>query len=85
MFRDHLVSCAYFTKNVSTNDLQLHCFRNASEVTYSAVIYLKATDAEGAVHVALVMAKTKVAPIKQLSIPRLELCDAMIPARLFVT
>ena len=33
-------------------------------------------DVDGNVHVALVLAKTKLAPLKRLTIPRLELCGA---------
>ena len=41
-------------------------------------MYLRAIDSEGGVHTSLVMAKMKVAPIKHLSIPRLELCSGVI-------
>ena len=39
-------------------------------------------DCTGKVHTSLVTSKTKVSPIKQLSIPRLELCSAHVLAHL---
>lgn len=51
------------TKNVST---ELHGFCDASEQAYAAVVYLRMTDTDGNVQIALVTSKTKVAPIKRL-------------------
>ena len=51
--------------------MQLHGFCDASEHAYAAVTYLRMTDSTGLVHVALVTCKTKLAPIKCLTIPRL--------------
>ena len=62
--------------------MQLHGFRNASESAYARVVYLRAVDQDGLVHVSLIMAKTKVVPIKHLTMPRLELCGAVIVAKL---
>lgn len=62
--------------------LELHGFCDAAKAAYSAVVYLRVTDASGFVRVALVVAKTRVAPIKQVSIPRLELCGAVLLAQL---
>ena len=45
-------------------------------------MYLRVVDLEGAIHVALVIAKTKVAYIKRLSILHLKLCGAVILVRL---
>ena len=53
-----------------------------SESAYGRVVYLRAVYQEGLVHVSLVMAKTKEAPIKRLTMPRLELCGAVIVAKL---
>ena len=67
---------------VRTKEIQLHSFSDASELPYSGVVYVRMSDQKGNIHVALVVAKTKVAPIKQLSIPQLELHAAVILAKL---
>ena len=63
-------------------DVQLHGFCDALEVAYSGVVYIRAIDNQGEVHMFLVMAKTKLAPLKRLLIPHLKLCGAVVLARL---
>lgn len=60
----------------------LHSVAWASEKAYSGVVYLRMEDSTGAVHTSLIVSKTRVAPIKRLTIPRLELNGALIMARL---
>ncbi|XP_062713353.1 uncharacterized protein LOC134290270 [Aedes albopictus] len=62
---------------------QLHCFADASKVAYGCCIYARSVDEHGTVKVQLVSAKSRVAPLKRLSIPRLELCAAQLAARLY--
>lgn len=63
---------------------ELHGFSDASNAAFAAVVYLRVVDAEGMIHVSLVTGKTRVAPIKQVSIPRLELCGAVLLGKLLV-
>ncbi|XP_063838111.1 uncharacterized protein LOC135087201 [Ostrinia nubilalis] len=63
---------------------ELHGFCDASKIAYAAVVYLRIIDSDGIVHVTLIAAKSKVAPIKQVSIPRLELCGAVELTRLLI-
>ena len=72
----------YFPKDVTVSHIQLHGFSDASENAYAAVVYIRATDGNGRNHVSLVSAKTEVSPIKRLTIPRLELCGALLLAKL---
>lgn len=63
------------------NGIQLHVFVDASELAYACVVYLRILQ-DGVVRCVLVAAKTKVAPLKPLSIPRLELQAGLIGCRL---
>ncbi|XP_055631803.1 uncharacterized protein LOC129771794 [Toxorhynchites rutilus septentrionalis] len=62
---------------------QLHFFSDASKQAYGACCYVRSIDSTGAIKVALLTSKSKVAPLKQQSIPRLELCGALLSAQLY--
>ncbi|XP_011859699.1 PREDICTED: uncharacterized protein LOC105557140 [Vollenhovia emeryi] len=68
----------------STSDtkLEIHGFCDASQRAMAAVVYLRATSPDGNTKVTLVCAKTKVAPLKRLTIPRLELAGAVLLTKL---
>lgn len=59
----------------------LHTFVDASEEAYAAVVFVRHETAE-CVTLHFVSGKTRVAPIKSLSIPRLELMAAILGLRL---
>jgi hypothetical protein len=69
------------TKN-SDKIVELHGFCDASNEAYAAVVYIKVIDENDKVKVNLLTSKTRVAPVKQLSIPKLELCGALLLAKL---
>ncbi|XP_046143150.1 uncharacterized protein LOC123988154 [Osmia bicornis bicornis] len=63
--------------------IQLHGFCDASKVGYGACLYLRSCDSGGRVLVRLACAKSRVAPLKTTTIPRLELCAALTLTRLY--
>ena len=69
VIREKVVSCS------------LHGFGDASSKAYAAVIYLHVTTSQGN-YARLVASKSRVAPVKNLTIPRLELLAALVLARL---
>ena len=77
----HIPRC-YFDKATHLSSIELHGFSDASEAAYAAVIYLRLTGKDNSIQTSLMIAKTKVAPIKRLTIPRLELCGAYLLAQL---
>ena len=77
----HIPRC-YYPKDVKVVSTQLHGFSDASEKAYSGVVYLRMEDPNGSSYTSLVMSKTRVAPIKRQTIPRLELCGALLLAQL---
>ena len=68
--------------NPQTASRQLHIFCDASERIYGAVAYLRTEDENHTIHTSFVMARSRVAPKKQLSMPRLELSAALAGAQL---
>ena len=85
----HCLCCPKDTSHVVTTPrmplstlMQLHGFCDASEDAYAGVVYTRVQDGGGNIHISLVVSKTKVAPIKRLTIPRLELCGAQLLAKL---
>ena len=61
-------------------EIQLHAFSDASERAYAAVVYLHSSYEDGRIVVRLVSSKSRVAPLKRQTIPRLELLGAVIQA-----
>ena len=76
--RSYAPPCA----DTSTATRELHIFCDASERAYGSVAYMRIVDDHQQVHVAFVLARSRVAPKKQLSIPRLELSAALTGAEL---
>ena len=66
----------------SSLTIELHGFGDASPKAYGAAVYIRSTDAAGKVSTHLVMSKSRVAPTKTVSLPRLELLAAVINSRL---
>jgi len=61
--------------------VEIHGFADASQNALAAVIYVRVLNDLDDFHVSLICAKTKVAPLKRITIPRLELSAAVLLVR----
>ena len=62
--------------------LEIHAFSDASEKGYGTCVYLRIPKSDNEFYVSFVMSRGKVAPIKRVTLPRLELLGALLSARL---
>ncbi|XP_036345643.1 uncharacterized protein LOC118754877, partial [Rhagoletis pomonella] len=67
----------------SVQSLQLHGFCDASTRAYGCCIYARTVDPSGEVKVTLITSKSRVAPTRKLSLPKLELCGAHLLSQLY--
>ncbi|XP_018400322.1 PREDICTED: uncharacterized protein LOC108777840 [Cyphomyrmex costatus] len=63
--------------------MEIHGFCDASEIAYGCCIYIKTVNSRGDATVNLLCAKSRVAPLKNVSLPRLELCAALLLAEVY--
>ena len=69
----------------NTSEVQIHGFCDASEKAYGACLYFRSTDSQGIHHGTLICSKSRVAPIKTKSLPKLELYAATLLVQLYNT
>lgn len=79
---DQLVIPRWFGFLHSGSFVEIHGFADASNLAMAAVVYVRVKSSNGDFTVQLVCSKTKVAPLKPMTIPRLELGAAVLLARL---
>ncbi|CAK1597552.1 unnamed protein product [Parnassius mnemosyne] len=70
------------TTSKMSDNLQIHGFCDASMQAYAALVYARIKTEDGTIRTKLIAARTRVAPLRTISLPRLELCGALLLARL---
>lgn len=76
------IPCPYMSQSIQSAEIIGFC--DASMGAYAAVIYLR-SEHHGDINVRFVAAKTRVAPQKGMTIPRLELLSTLLLSKLIVT
>ena len=66
----------------SGSTIQLHGFCDASEKAFCGAVYIRVVGPMDETHCHLMVAKTKVAPLQPMTIPKLELCGASLVTKL---
>lgn len=61
--------------------IELHHFADARKLAYGSCSYLRCVNKLGLLHTSLVVSKSKIAPLKQCTIPRLELQAEVLAAK----
>ncbi|XP_076068358.1 uncharacterized protein LOC143040809 [Oratosquilla oratoria] len=62
--------------------IECHIFCDSSEIAYGSVVYLRYKHIDGTIQCSFMLGKAKVAPLKSITIPRLELVAATLAIKL---
>ncbi|XP_064463327.1 uncharacterized protein LOC135374264 [Ornithodoros turicata] len=63
--------------------LDVHCFADASPKAYGTTVYVRSRPNNGTTSTRLLLARARLAPLKELSLPRLELLACLLSTRLY--
>ncbi len=72
----------YLFSNCEFIEIQIHGFADASLAAYGACVYVRGIYSNNTASSSLLCSKSRIAPLKTISLPRLELCGALLLARL---
>ena len=75
---DRCIKPKKFGKVVNTS---LHHFSDASDVGYGQATYIRLVNRDGDIHCSLLIGKSRVAPLKTIAIPRMELIAATVSVK----
>lgn len=85
LLRQWIIPRCYTTRPwLGVTGLELHAFGDASEKGYGSTVYLRIPKGDGGWQVSFVISRARVAPLKRITLPRLELLGALLSARLVV-
>ena len=82
MLKEVNVPRCFYPPRFKVTETQIHCFCDADSTGYGAGAYLQLENHKGRIHVTFVMGKSRVAPLRAMAIPRLELAAGMIGVKL---
>ncbi|XP_064622573.1 uncharacterized protein LOC135484816 [Lineus longissimus] len=74
--------CIHPTDFGDITEARLHHFSDGSADAYGAVSYPRLVNSDGAVHCTILMAKSRLAPMTPMTIPRLELSAAVLAVKM---
>ncbi|GFR02612.1 integrase catalytic domain-containing protein [Trichonephila clavata] len=64
------------------SSVDIHCFSDASKSAYGTILYLRFVTCNDKIETSFICSKSRVTPLKSLTLPRLELTAALLSARL---
>ena len=81
LLNNYPIQRCQFNTSKEVHSWEIHGLYDASQKTYACSIYIRVVYSDASVITSLITAKTKVAPLRSVTIPKLELCAAHLLAR----
>ena len=72
----------FLLKGKKVREVELHAFSDASSHGYGACVYIRCVYSDASMQCSRMMGKSRVAPLKRVTVPRLELVTAVLSAKL---